>query len=690
LSACSAGQDPSGATQVIHASRKSTVNAPVVSQATTTALFQPQRGILPYPTDSYFAGSTDGTLNIQPESAQLPGRTAVDALDGFSTTAAIRARFSASLDPASLTARSVVVLQVSIDSTTKAVTGVVRQLVFGTDYTTAVESEPGGNNNVLEIQPTHPLTPSTGTANNGYLVLLTRAIADSAGKLVAADGDYATIKSSLPTCSAVASDSLYAICQVTATHLQVAQAMGINPADVVLSFSFSTESISDSLATIAKSATAQQLTVHSTGLTTAQVNPMLSGHATVHVGTLNVPYYLSRNAPLSGYWQGNPSALDVNSRALTRFNPAPVPTETLQVPVLVTVPNANSAGGGMKSGKWPVLIFQHGFGRSRTDMLSVADAFADSGFVVVAIDLPLHGITDTASLLYASRTNPLYAGLSLPPTGSIERTFDLDVYNNKSGAAGADGRIDSSGASFINLTSLLTTRDNMREGAADLITLLRSLPGMSLDGDSEGDVDPTNIHFLGHSLGSMVGTLFLAVVPNTEVGSATLAMPGGGLADLLRDSATFGPKLAAGQSYMRDAQTVWDAGDPVNYMTAAGRHPIHVLQIVGSPSSPADQVVPNSATRRLIETADLVRIAAPPALGTLTSPRSGYTNFVIGDHQSLVDPTASLAATIEMQAEAISFAGAPVPPIPQMAFQGTPATHPGSAILVLNPPVIQP
>ena len=92
--------------------------------------------------------------------------------------------------------------------------------------------------------------------------------------------------------------------------------------------------------------------------------------------------------------------------------------------------------GSKPAGGWPVLIFEHGIGRSRADMLAVADSFADSGFVVVAIDLPLHGVTDRTSLLYASGANPLYAGLSLPSTGSIERTFDLDVVNNTTGRRG--------------------------------------------------------------------------------------------------------------------------------------------------------------------------------------------------------------------------------------------------------------
>jgi hypothetical protein len=103
-------------------------------------------------------------------------------------------------------------------------------------------------------------------------------------------------------------------------------------------------------------------------------------------------------------------------------------------------------------------------------------------------------------------------------------------------------------------------------------------------------------------------------------------------------------------------------------------------------------VVPNSATQRLIDAAALTRIPAPAAPGPVpnASGLRAYVSFVVGDHGSLIDPTASLATTTEMQAEAITFAGAPVPPIPSLSFPGFPATPPGSAILVLNPPVIQP
>src|SRR5205823_2868097 len=235
--------------------------------------------------------------------------------------------------------------------------------------------------------------------------------------------------------------------------------------------------------------------------------------------------------------------------------------------VLVSVPNAASLyviGGGTvpPAGGWPVLTFQHGITRSREDMFAVADSFADAGFVVVAIDLPLHGITNQSDPLYASGANPLYAGLGLPASGSIERTFDLST---------VPGVIDPSGSHFINLTSLLTERDNLREGAADLITLARSLPHLSLG--AAGSINPLSIHYLGHSLGGIEGGTLMGVLRPAEVGTATLANPGGELAQLLRDSPTFAPLIDAGlaaqgllpgttlyEQFFRDAQTVIDAG----------------------------------------------------------------------------------------------------------------------------------
>ncbi|MBV8403715.1 MAG: hypothetical protein JO203_05945, partial [Gammaproteobacteria bacterium] len=88
-----------------------------------TALFNLTTGQLPYPTDLYFAGSMDGALNIQPPNATWPNQKSLNQLDGFSTNAVIREQFGGALDPASITAASVIVVPVVTDNRTKATTG---------------------------------------------------------------------------------------------------------------------------------------------------------------------------------------------------------------------------------------------------------------------------------------------------------------------------------------------------------------------------------------------------------------------------------------------------------------------------------------------------------------------------------------------------------------------------------------
>src|SRR5205085_10384853 len=97
-------------------------STPVTQPSSNTALFHPAAGVLPYPTDLYFAGSTDGTLNIQPANALMPSQAAVNALDGFSTTAVIRERFGGALTPASFTAASIIIVPVITDNLSKATT----------------------------------------------------------------------------------------------------------------------------------------------------------------------------------------------------------------------------------------------------------------------------------------------------------------------------------------------------------------------------------------------------------------------------------------------------------------------------------------------------------------------------------------------------------------------------------------
>ena len=704
-------------------------STPPEQASSSTALFQPAAGILPYPTDLYFAGSTDGTLNIQPANALMPNQAAVNALDGFSTTAVIRERFGGALNPASLTAASVIIVPVTTDNETKATTGVLgAPLTLGTDFKAALASDAQVGPTILEITPLHPLMPSTCISGGqflgancktgtGYLVILTNGITDASGNPAVPDIDYAAVKSALTggaTCPSITDPTLNGICQLTGAQLQIAQALHINPASIVLTFSFTTESTADTLELLSATTKPQALRLNATGLPTSAANPLLPGHSDIYVGVLSVPYYLSRSAPLTASWQAPPFPLDPKSTFVTRFNPLPVATQNLLIPVLATVPNANSLA--VKAGAvapWPVLIFQHGITRNREDMLAVADSFADAGFAVIAIDLPLHGVTSTKDPLYASAANPLYAGLGLPANQmSIERTFDLELIT--------PGTIDPSGIHFINLTSLLTSRDNVRQGAADLITFERSVAGANVANAGNATILATgHTHFLGHSLGAMVGTIFMGVIPASDVSTATLANPGGVVSLILQTSPTFAPQINAGleaqglipgttlyAQFWRDAQTVVDAGDPVNYIAlATAQHPVHLLQVVGStpppascnPGTPAngcpDQVVPNPATQAMITASAYGPGGAATALLRITAGQApvltnaggirGYVNFIQGDHGSVIDDVVP-AVTQEMQTEAISFTGSPIPPL-------VPApTTAGTTLVIADPAVIEP
>jgi hypothetical protein len=724
---CSQHNDPIGPTNT--AALNGNPGGATAPPATTaaTAFFNLTSGQLPYPTDLYFAGSTDGTLNIQPANALEPNQAAINGLDGFSTTAVIRETFSTPLNPATLTPASVIVVPVVTDNHTKATVGVLgAPLTMGVDFSAALATDAGVGNTILEITPLHPLMPSTCikngqflgancTTGTGYLVFLTSGIKDTSGNPAQPDTAYAAIKAALasggPACPGITNTTLNGVCQLTGAHLAIAAALAqqipalalsLNPANIALSFSFTTESTSDTLLLVSATAQPQTLKLNPTPINTSLVNPLLPGHANVWVGVLQIPYYLSKSAPLTAAWQAPPFPLDATSTFVTRYNPLPAATQNLLIPVLVTVPNAKSAGGGTPpAGGWPVLIFQHGITRNREDMFGVADSFADAGFVVVAIDLPLHGVTSTSDPLFATDANPLYTGLIPAGTGSIERTFNLAVISPPA--------IDPSGSHFINLTSLLTSRDNLREGVADLVTFARSLPAMTI---GAAGVNPAAVHYLGHSLGAIEGTTFMAVVNASGTGplinTATLANPGGVIANLLVNSPAFAPQINAGLAaqglqpgttlyaqFFRDAQTAVDAGDPVNYVAlATAQHPIHLLQVVGggpdaaSPTglSPPDQVVPNSATAALITASAygpagaagaLTRIkspaGAPPV--ALVGPAGGfraYVNFVLGDHGSIIDDVVP-AVTAEMQGEAISF-----------------ALSNGAQIVVNVPPVIQP
>jgi pimeloyl-ACP methyl ester carboxylesterase len=617
------------------------------------ARYVPLAGIVPFPNDLFFNGSLDGTVNIpvsDPDDLGDP-LVAINHLDGFSTTAPIHVRFTDAINAATLVGGvNVHVFEVDVDPATTATVGFRSVLIPDVDYSIGVAASADTNGSVMEITPLRALDAGydIGTGLNvGYLVLVTDGVQSAGGAPATADDSYAAILAYIASAGAVSTGNatLDQIAQLVGAHHLIGAGVLGDTSDVILSFSFTTQDatvVMETVAAISAPGTPGAFVPVGTNediLMAGQV-----GLSDVYIGSITVPYYSSLTDPINGYWD------DGAGNDLTRYNPIPAANGTVTIPVMATMPNATAAGafGCAQGGGWPVVIFQHGITQDRTNVLAIAETLGSVCHASIAIDLPLHGITDNA--------NPFFSAV-----GATERHFSLDL----DGTAG----IDSSGSYFLNPQALLTTRDNFRQAAADLIAVAMAAGTFDLDGGG-ADFDGSDVHFVGHSMGGILGTIFLGV--NTDAGSATLANAGASWSTMLVDSQTIGTAVINGLAangifpgtqffleFVRNAQTVLDAGDPFNYAAqAAADHPIQLFQVAG------DATVPNSATALMagemglttMDTGTMVDVGAGgPYVFTDGAGVRAFVRLTEGGHGSFLDPTDSLAATTEMQSEMAVF-----------------------------------
>ena len=423
--------------------------------------------------------------------------------------------------------------------------------------------------------------------------------------------------------------------------------LGLPGDSVVVAWSMLTQSISEVLDVIEATATARTAVLASAGITTAQLGVGLPGLASIYAGYIQIPYFGDPANPLTSFW--------VNANLMPPTGASPVPIARVaqqRIPLLATLPNVTS-GRAQPAAGWPVVIFQHGITLNRTVMFAIADAFAQAGFAVIAIDLPLHGITDTAS--------PFYQGAA-SPFGNNERHFNRDSVG-ATGVFAPDGQIDN-GWQILNLQNPLNGRDHFRQAVSDTIHLTRTIGSLNFpDGDPNPDLDPTRIHFLGISLGSIISGVFLGL--NSEVGTATLSSPAGPWTAILTDpeAIDFGAPIRAALSaqglpqgtvgfdnFVRDLQTLIDPVDPTNYTAdAAANHPLHVIEVLG------DTAVPNDATDFIASLWGLPTVHATVAVAPPSTTR-GIVRFKAGGHSSLFNPAINPAVTVEMQRETVAFA----------------------------------
>ncbi|MGA9575874.1 MAG: hypothetical protein WBS20_18170, partial [Lysobacterales bacterium] len=532
----------------------------------------------------------------------------------------------------------------------------------------------------VAILPLKPLKEYTA-----YMAVLTNDITDSQGNNATPDRTYNFGKTSVPWVNALGQSTNALFDDATAQQLelirQVVQSMelnaaayGIDPADIVLSWTAQTQSVTRTLKTLRAIAQPAPTTIVPTGYSTNDLVPGSPGAADVYMGIITIPYYAgipsaaNPVAPLNTFWKAAPGAyvppfdqfgLDPTSTNITIANPMPVLTGMQTVPLLITIPKGVKPPNG-----WPVVIFGHGITRSRVDVLGTADAFAAAGYVAVAMDFPMHGISPDAT--------PQYAALWVENTPfapvANERTFDVDYINNVTGAPGPDGLIDASGSHAVSagLSNMLVGRDLIRQGEADLSVLAVSIASMDFDGDSVPDTDASNIAYAGQSWGGIHGTVFTALEP--LVTRSFLSVPGGSIARFAEASASFGPQIRAGlaskgvypgtadyESFFLVWQTVLDSADPINWAAEAAMNtPILLHEVIN------DQVIPNFvATSPLAGTEPLIKVMGLNAYSSTQQSADGLRaagRFVPpASHGSWLDPSSSPPAFYEMQTQAASF-----------------------------------
>ncbi len=202
--------------------------------------------------------------------------------------------------------------------------------------------------------------------------------------------------------------------------------------------------------------------------------------------------------------------------------------KTRTVPFIVIAPLAAAPTGGYK-----VAVFLHGIGGQKEQALGIANTLCSAGYTVVAIDQAVHGL---GSGVAGSLTSPLYTGVGM-----------------------GNGRPAAEWASnFFMLPSILTARTSVQTSAFNLWRLERILKqpaavpnslqaAMVTAGKTISAAGATQ--YVGQSLGSIVGSYFLAGNSNQTGGSnmkGLLSVPGSRLAFILKDSPAFSSTVNAG------------------------------------------------------------------------------------------------------------------------------------------------
>ncbi|MGY1712339.1 Ig-like domain-containing protein [Geodermatophilus sp. SYSU D00758] len=196
----------------------------------------------------------------------------------------------------------------------------------------------------------------------------------------------------------------------------------------------------------------------------------------------------------------------------------PAPVEAERLPFVAVLPPGPAPEGG-----WPTAVFGHGFTASTTSVLLASATNAAGGIATIGTNVVGHGY-GTDSEWHITRGGETTA---IPAFGrGVDQATDPDELIGSSEGSSATGE-----------AAAQASRDALRQTAADVMTLVRSLGGTDVDGDGAADLSGDGVTYFGQSFGGIYGTMVTGADP--AVARSVLNVPGGPISEIARVSPSF-------------------------------------------------------------------------------------------------------------------------------------------------------
>ena len=284
----------------------------------------------------------------------------------------------------------------------------------------------------------------------------------------------------------------------------------------------------------------------------------------------------------------------------------PAPVGRQRLPFVAVLPAGTPPPGG-----WPVAVFGHGFTANDTNVLLAAVANSQQGIATIGTNVVGHGYGPGSSYTITS-------GGTTTTLPSYGRGVDQD----------GNGQITSTeGSSATGAATAQSSRDALRQTAADVMTLVRSVGGTDVDADGTPDLSGDDVTYFGQSFGGIYGTMLTGADP--AVTRSVLNVAGGPISEISRLSPSFRPLTTA----VLQAAGLLNSTDPTRNLFQ------EQLPLRGE--GPVTVTVPGAVAVQeyLARTTWLSRSGSPETFAPLIEPERALFQVAFGD-QTVANPTA--------------------------------------------------